>query len=169
MSSEALIGVIWSPDLHYGGGVGYALVITSDRVVGSRKPALFHAFEIYLGPRIKHPTTDADRAKAQKVADDLISNKEFEFTKDSIVRISYKRPGLYSRGHIVFQTKTQQIQVDISFLQGGVQAEKTAGLIVASLNILAPDRFYNEETGVLIREELLEKVAEKQQEKKHWL
>jgi hypothetical protein len=164
---EDLIGVVRSPNINYGGGVGYALAITTNRIVGARKSALIHAYEIYVGPSIKYPTSPPDRAKAQEVANEIIAGKEFELSKGSIAKIIYKKPGLYSRGHVIFDTSTQQIQLRIPMVQGAGAVSHTLGVLVASLNVFAPDRFVDEETGLLIRDELLRSVAEKQQ-KKHW-
>jgi hypothetical protein len=165
VSSDELLGVIWSPNISYGQGIGYALVITVSKIVGARKSGVWHAYERFLGPSIKYPTSDADRAKAQEVANELIADKEFGMPKESIVKILYKKPGFYSRGRLTFQTASQQIVLDIPFLQGASGANKTVGIIVASLNVFAPDRFYDEDTGALVRDELLQKLADK---KKHW-
>lgn len=163
-SLDGLIGVIWSANIQYGRGMGYALVILKDRIVGARKSSWISSFEAYLGPGNK--LRPADFVKARKIATELIQSKEFELPRGSITKILYKKPREYSRGHFIFLTTTQwEVQLDVPALAGSGGTLSTMRKLVASLIIFAPDLFYDEESGILIRDEVLEKLHER---KKHW-
>jgi hypothetical protein len=167
--SEDLLGVIWAPCIRYGGGLGYGLVVTSGRIIGARKTPWLHGFFGYLGPGSK--VSPDIRAKGEKAAAELMAEKEFELQKDSISKILFKDPGLFSGGHVIFKTDKQDIQIDITNPPGDATTARVTPQLKASVAQFAPDRMYNEETGVLVKDEAYAKLAKKEQEKqqkKHW-
>ena len=127
---------------------GYGIVLTTDRVVGSRKNPLIDYCSTYLGPNSR--ATDEERAKATKIAGGLIENKEFELQKNSILKLLYRAPGIFSRGHITFNATSGDIELLISNLQSGSLVYTLKGLL-PSLVAFAPERLYDEKTGVLVR------------------
>ena len=78
--------------------------------------------------------------------------------KDSIVKISWKKEGFFEGGHFLFNTKQGDFQIDTRPTVWNTSVVHTTNQIIGSLLALAPDRFYNEKTGVLIQKEVLEKI-----------
>jgi len=153
MSEEELYGVIWTYQIRYGSARGgYALAITSDRILGAAKSAFSHSLVIYLGPGSK--ATDKQRIEAQQVAQELKEIHELEMRKESVTRIDWLKEGFWSGGHFRFTTADGTIQIDtVSSNFGKAGVHNTAGQLMDALELLAPDRFYNEKTGVLIETE----------------
>jgi hypothetical protein len=162
MPIEDLYGVIWAPCLRYGSGLGYGLVITSARVVGTRKTPWLSGFFGYLGPG-SH-ISPGDRAKGTKIATELIAEKEFEIPKGSVSKIMFKDPGAFSNDHAIFKTNQPDIQIDLLNPPGDMTIVRVTPKLKGSLVEFTPDRTYNEATGALFRDEYFKRVAEKQQE-----
>ena len=160
---DGLIGVIWSASIQYGRGVGYALVISKESIIGARKSSWISSFEAYLGPGNKLRPDDV--TKARKIAAELVDEKEFELPKESIAKITYKKPGTFSRGHFIFTTSEKEVRLDVPGLAGSGDTMSTMRKMVASLILFAPDRFFDEETGKLMSDEVLERLR---RSKKHW-
>jgi hypothetical protein len=155
---EELIGVIWSDYLMLGPH-HYSLIITPSRIIGCRKKPLWQGFTVYLGPGSK--ATTADREKAQKVVAKLMAAKDFEFPKDSIVKIVYKKPGLFSGGYVNIHTTGRGLELVIGYTAGN---QGTLRALVPSLMIFAGDRFYDEKTGALVEAEVLQRAHENGQD-----
>jgi len=149
---EELIGVIWSDYLTFGPD-HYALIITPSRIIGCKKRALWKGLVVYLGPGSK--ATTADREDAQKVLAKLMEAKDFEFPKDSIVKIVYRKPRLFSSGHLDIHTTGKGLELIIGFRAGN---RGTLEALIPSLIIFAADRFYDEKTGALVEAEILHNV-----------
>jgi hypothetical protein len=148
---EILIGVISSADLHRGGGNGYMLLFTNSRIVGANRPVSKDIPESYFWTTTE--SSEADHDVAERVAATLIGRKQFELSKESIFKILYEAPGIFFGGRVIFDSVGEQIQVETSVLSvwnpSGVQVIRK---LVESLLIFAPDRFYDEKTGALVRD-----------------
>jgi len=148
LSNEELLGVIWSDAIRHGLGLGYGLVITSGRIFGAKKhPWLTANVVLHLGPGSK--ATQAERARAQEAAAELIAEKEFELPKESVVKILYKAPGHLSRGHLILSSTDRKIELKLSSL-ANMAISLTIRPLIISLIQFSPDRFYDETTGELI-------------------
>jgi hypothetical protein len=62
--TEELLGLVWSLNLAHQNMRGYMLGITSTRVVGAKRSALFHGLEVYLGQGSR--ATDEDLRRPGK-------------------------------------------------------------------------------------------------------
>jgi hypothetical protein len=148
---ETLIGIVSSADIHRGGGGGYMLLFTDSRVVGADRPASDDIPESYFWT-----TTGSSRADyevAERVAVTLIERKRFELSKESIFKILYEAPGMFFGGHVIFESVGEQIQVEIGVLSvWSPSSVQMVRKLLESLLIFAPDRFYDEETGALVRD-----------------
>ena len=147
-------------NLGYQNRGGYVLAITPTRVVGAQRSALFHYLEVYLGPGSK--ATDDQRQNARQIFDEAQANKDLEMMKDSITKISWKREGFLHEGYFLFKTTRGDFQIDTRPTRGNLSVVRTTNTIIPSLEAFAPDRFYNEKTGGLMREEFLARLAKKQ-------
>ena len=127
--------------------MGYGLVVCASRIVGSNTSAWSQEYSAYLGPNSQ--TTFEEREKATKIAEILIEKKGFEIPKDSVLKVIYRAPGLFSRGHVIFHTAPGDTKLIISDLQEGGTPRTLRGLL-PSLVAFAPDRFYDEKTGELV-------------------
>jgi hypothetical protein len=147
---EIMIGVISSADLHRGVGNGYMLLFTNSRIVGANRPVSKDIPESYFWTT---GSSEADHDVAERVAAALIGRKQFELSKESIFKILYEAPGIFFGGRVIFDSVGEQIQVEMSVLSvwnpSGVQVIRK---LVESLLIFAPDRFYDEKTGALVRD-----------------
>ena len=152
MSDSDILGVIWSPYLHHDRWGGYGLVVTADEVLGSKARPWADACSVYLGPSSR--ANPDERAHALKVAAQLAELKEFELHKSSIFRIDYHAPGQIARGHVVFRTANEAIELKINPLIDGTIPTTLKGLI-PSLVAFASDRFYDEKTGTRVGEVIL--------------
>ena len=151
-------------------------MITSGRVVGTRKTPWLGGFDGFLGPGSK--LSAKDQAKGAKIAAELIAEKEFELPKESISKILFKDPGALSNGHVIFKSNQPDIQIDLLNPPGDATILRVTPRLKGSLVEFAIDRTYNENTGLLIWDEYKQKQAEKQQKqtekeakkalKKHW-
>jgi hypothetical protein len=133
----------------------YSLIITPSRIIGCKKKPLWQGLTVYLGPGSK--ATTAGRDKAQKVAAKLMEAKDFELPKDSIVKIVYRKPGLFSSGHIDIHTTGRELELVIGHTAGN---QRTLRALIPSLIAFAADRFYDEKTGALVEAEVLQRVHE---------
>jgi hypothetical protein len=136
----------------------YSLIITPSRIIGCKKKPLWRGLTAYLGPGSK--ATAADCENAQKVAAKLMEAKDFEFPKDSIVKIVYRKPGLFSSGHIDIHTTSKELELAIGYTAGN---KGTLRALVPSLIAFAGDRFYDEKTGALVEAEVLQRAHESSQ------
>ncbi|MDA4112816.1 MAG: hypothetical protein OK474_02100 [Thaumarchaeota archaeon] len=148
---EILIGVISSADLHRGVGNGYMLLFTNSRIVGANRPVSKDIPESYCWTMTE--SSEADHDVAERFAAALIGRKQFELSKEGIFKILYEAPGIFLGGRVIFASVGEQIQVETSVLSvwnpSGVQVIRK---LVESLLIFAPDRFYDEKTGALVRD-----------------
>lgn len=152
MQSEQILGVVWAIEWARGFPAGYAMIFTNTRAVGSKKMPMVHYCLAYLGPGSK--ATDDERNYALKTASELMADKQFEFPKESIVKVSYRAPGLFSRGHVIFQTVSETIELKIaSKREGGVI--RLLRTLIPSLVAFAEDRVWDEKTGTLLGQEIL--------------
>ena len=148
LQSEDVLGVVWSYSLIPFGG----LVFASNRIMGTTVPPPWSGFtSTYLGPT-SH-ATDEQRRHALELASKIIEKKELDLLKESIEKMSYRAPGLFSRGHIIFQTSEEDIVVRIKNRQDGGVPRTLNGLI-PSLVAFAADRFYDEKTGIPVSTEI---------------
>jgi hypothetical protein len=148
---EIPIGIISSADLHRGGGNGYMLLFTNSRVVGANRPVSNDIPESYFWTTAE--SSEADHDVAERVAAALIGRKQFELSKEDIFKILYEAPGIFFGGRVTFDSVGEQVQVKTSVLSvwnpSGIQVIRK---LVESLLIFAPDRFYDEKTGALVRD-----------------
>jgi hypothetical protein len=157
MSSEELIGLVCSLDIRYEDQAGYAIAVTSNRVVGAVKPALSYSpFGAFLDAGSK--ASDKDRQKAQQVFLEVLSNEHLELVNDSITRISWKKEGFFRSGYFLFNTTKGDFLISVRGNGGSTVIMHAVNTILGSLVHLAPDRVYNEKTGVLVRDEVAEKI-----------
>jgi hypothetical protein len=136
-------------DLSRGFPAGYGLVILPSRIIGTKKIPWSSGIIAYLGPGSRH--TEDEKAKAIKIATELIGKKEFDFEKQSIVRIAYRSPGYIFRGHIAFKTTSDKVELKIANLTNAAITERTVLELIYSLMAFAPDRLYDETTGALMK------------------
>lgn len=170
--NEVLYGVIWAPCLRGPTGPGYALAITSERVVATKKMPIFKGgFLGYLGPESQ--LSDEMKANGKDIADQIIAgtlgDRGFELSKDSIAQIILKDPG-WSSGCVVFKSTDAtkgDIQMDILNPPGDGTALVATPKLKRTLLVFAADRLYNGKTGACIIDEWRQKRAQKQA-KKHW-
>jgi len=157
MTSEDLLGFIWSRKLWYQErDSGYALAITSNRVVGAPKSALLDSLEVYLGPGANVKQNQRERATMLFV--EVMANKNLEVSKDSITRITWKDGGVLDGAHFLFTTREADFQIDTVAHSDNIQVVNTVNIILGSLVTLAPDRLYNSKTGALFHDEMVEKM-----------
>jgi hypothetical protein len=146
--------VIWSMNLRYGNRGGYALAITSNRVVGAPRSALFHYFERYVGPGSK--ATEEEHQQANQIFPEIVAAKDLEIPKDSVTKISWKKGGVFHKGHFLFNTTKGDFQIDTVSTNNTLSVVHTTNQILASLVDFAPDIFYDEKTGELFVKEATE-------------
>jgi hypothetical protein len=154
--TEQALGIIRSD------GISHLLVITPARVVGRRGIVWTSDFEGYLGPGSK--ATEEDRRKAQKAIETFTkarvtllqrmkNDREFTISKESVIRILLKPPGLAFDGRVLFETLSGEVEVKLASY--GSKAENDTWILdalVPSLVAFASDRFFDEETGRLVVE-----------------
>ncbi|MDA4123396.1 MAG: hypothetical protein OK456_09480 [Thaumarchaeota archaeon] len=152
---------------------GYALLITSERVVGSRQGPPLTGFDAYLGPGSEYAPAYFDAAKDASA--EIVSRKDFEIPKSDITRIIFADAGALTNGYVSFTTQAQEVRIDIHQPAGKnllANIGRTAFNIERALLAFAPDRLYNAETGVLIQEEMNQRKAKMdlgtKDPKKHW-
>jgi hypothetical protein len=143
---EDIIGVIWGQSLHHGPGFGYALLITSRRIVGAKKGTYTRALVRYLGPGSN--ATQEDRKKAEGVALEIEQEKEFEMAKDEISEISYKSPGFFFGGHVVFNTAQESIKLTLPSLLVNPNVSYLWKDLIRSLTNFGSGKLYNEKTKI---------------------
>ena len=154
MTNEELLGVAWSYYIRYQKRGGYALAITSQRVVGAQKSAMGDHFEAYLGESSK--ATNKDRQRAAQLFAEILAEKNLEIAKESVVRISWKRAGLFHGAPFLFRTTGGDFRIVSAPMWTSLGVARVINQIVASLMMFSPDRFYNEKTGALVVQEALE-------------
>jgi hypothetical protein len=171
MSSEELIAVLWSTNFVRSSRLGYALVFTSSRVYGGKKASWFNSCEVDFGPG--GGATETQRELAHKVAEEVDAKKDFDIAKETITKILFRENGLFSRGHAIFQTPTEEVRVEVKDTSGPRYSERSNALLAAVLVEFARDRVYDEKTGDLLLDVALRKEAEKQAKKqkkqKYWM
>jgi hypothetical protein len=160
-TTEVLLGVVWAIQLSYGKSLGYAVAVTSKRIVGAPKPAIWHSLLSYLGPGSK--ASEEDRQKANQVFQEILNVKDLELAKDSMTRISWSQEGFFTGGRFVFSMTQGEIEIDTPSRQSRLWSPRVPNLFARSLLVFAPENFYNEKTGVLIRDEWIERLAKKRQ------
>lgn len=128
---------------------GYGLVVTSERITGTKKTPWKTGLVIFLGEGSS--VTQPDRGRATEVAMELIRTKEFELTKDKISRISYKKPGLFARGHLILKSADSEAEIKLARYGNDATSLGVNRVIISSLLVFAPDRLYNESTGDMVR------------------
>jgi len=146
---EGLIAVVWSASLSPG------LVVTPTRILGSSMSNWKSYCEVFLGPNSKATASDRDLAYAWAAR--LVEKKVFELPKESIRTIVYRRPGYFSRGHVVFKTAMEEKSVLIGNATSDVGALRTLQVLVPALVTFAQDRLYNEKTGELLVNDMQKK------------
>jgi len=131
LDDQELIGVIVSENL-YRADMGYCLVLTRHSIIGANKPESLGAFEAYLGPGGK--ATDATRAEAKKIAEELTRIREFSIPVGSIGQILFKRPGLFFGGYMIIKTGLKSFRIDMRLLSiGGSRLLETSNTLADSL------------------------------------
>lgn len=175
--AEDLYGVFWDDRLRSQDGPGYALAITSQRLVAARKTQFFKgSFRGYIGPNSK--ASGENITKTKELADQIIAgtfgDRKFEFRKEDISRVTLDTPQLWS-GRLVLDTTQQgQIEIRIFGVPGQSISSQIATGLRKSLLAFVPDKFYNAKTGMLFADEIRQKAEKKQekqeskQAKKHW-
>ena len=129
-------------------------VFANNRIVGTTVLPPWRGFtSTYLGP--SSHVTDEERTHALELASKIIEKKELDLPKESIEKISYRAPGFWSRGHIVFQTSEEDTVVWIKDRQEWGDLRTLNGLI-PPLVAFAADRFYDDKTGILVYTEIAE-------------
>jgi hypothetical protein len=116
LPNEELLGLIWSIYVRYQNSGGYALAITSDRIIGAQKSAFLHGFEAYLGPGSE--VTEADRQKAQQIFPEIVAKKDLEILKDSVIKMSWKKAGFFHGARFLFVTRQGDFQIVTAPLAG---------------------------------------------------
>lgn len=152
LTDEGLIGVVWSFAVHRGLDAGYGIVVYYDRIIGCKKGSWNSYLTLYVGPGSK--AADKEVADAIEVAKKLEENKEFEVPKDDVVRITYRAPGLLSRGHVIIGARAGDTRIDLASRTPEVGVDYATKALLPSLAEFAQDRLYNEKTGNLIIEEI---------------
>src|ERR1700722_2518690 len=153
LPDEELHGLIWSIYIEYQNSDGYALAITSNRIIGAQKSALLHGFEAYLGPGSK--AIEEDRQKAQQIFPEIVANKDLEILKDSVIKMSWKKAGFLHGARCLFVTRQGDFQIVTAPLSASLGIAHAINQISASLMAFGPDRFYDEKTGTLALDEQL--------------
>ena len=154
MPNEKLIGLVWTDMLHHDTLYGYALLVTNQRVVGAKERTFRHACVQYIWGRYQK---DADPDEVERYAPQVIRDKEFELGLDDIVRITYRKPGMFSPGHVTFKTAAQEIQLNTSSLWTHSQAGKIDRILQACLVVFAEEKFIDENSGQPMRAEFARK------------
>jgi hypothetical protein len=90
----------------------------------------------------------------------MVGNKDFEIMKDSITKIVWEKEGFLHGGHFLFNTTQGDFQVDTRPKRGDASVVKTTNTILGALVVFAPDRLYNEKTGALVHDEVVEKMKQ---------
>jgi hypothetical protein len=151
LPDEELLGLVWSYLIRYQNSGGYALAITTHRIIGARKSAWSSGFDEYLGPESR--ATEEDRQKAKNIFPEIVANKDLEISKDSVIKMSWKKAGYFHGARFLFVTKQGDFQIVTSPLRVTLAVAHAINQIVASLAAFGPDRFYEEKTGLLVMEE----------------
>lgn len=122
---------------------GYGLVITRERIIGSRKPDSMGRFQAFLDKG----ASEADRSTATRVAQDLLASRRFEVRVGSVGQALYSKPTLLSGGYLVIKTGLRSIRVDIDVLYVEPGLEETARVMVEALNAALGWRLCDARTG----------------------
>ncbi len=111
-SEEVLIGGIASADLAKGVLRGYAIYVTTHRLIGikKRKTALAGALAggliggavgAAVGTFLAKKLT---KEESDKAIAELVSKSDIVIPKEQIIRMELKKPGLISGGHLIINT-----------------------------------------------------------------
>lgn len=150
-----LIGVIWSLAITRDSNAGYALVIRSDQIVGVNKGAwgFSSGSLVYFGPGSR--ATESDKERAQEVATKLLERPDFELSKSDITKITYRAPGLFSKGHVVIASNKDDIELNLARLTPDIGVRQVIKSLLPSLVYFANDKLYDEKTGKLLGNEIM--------------
>ncbi len=112
MSEEILIGGISSANLVKGILKGYAIYVTSHRLIGVKKRklglasalatgAIGGAIGAVVGSIVADKLSKEERDKAIQ---EIVSNSDFIIPKEQVIHMELKKPGLLTGGHLVIKT-----------------------------------------------------------------
>jgi hypothetical protein len=155
MSNIELIGIIKSDNIKYGKKFGFALAITSTKIVGAEINPSEEPYAVFLDP--KSSATPGGRNVADEIAKEIEGKKSFELNKDSILKIMIdpheEKDGM--DGILTFATKEKVIQLTLRKVLSKHPGltENEAKVLVNSLLAFAPDRFYDIEDNLISDDE----------------
>jgi hypothetical protein len=154
-STEEPLGVVWGGLLKRN-GKDSVVAFTRSSVFTAVKKVWFRGCVEYFGPGSK--AKPAALTKAIEYTADLREKHDLEITKNSVLKITFRRPDLFDPGRVVFNTKGGDIEFDLPSAYSTSLVWRTVDVVLPSLTLFAPDRFYGERDGALIVDSMRTKV-----------
>ena len=146
---EQIIGVFCSSNIRRSNTSSYCLLITNDRIAGTRKRTSIWPFEAYVG--VSSGASEADKSTAATIASEILKSSEFVLLREKIFSIVYEPPTLFWGGEVIFKVAGEQVELYLTCFSPWDTAPYLADRrLLSALLEFDAGKMYDEKTGRLV-------------------